>query len=71
MQAFVQSAAFGELGSVPTNAARWTDTRFEMENGRTARQNSSDIDALSDAQGIFEFDAEVTHGAVDLGVTKQ
>lgn len=42
-----------------------------MANGRTVRQGVSDISALSDAQGIFEFDAKITHCTVDLGVTKQ
>ena len=42
-----------------------------MANGRTVRQGSSDIDSLSDAQGIFEFDAEVANCAVCLCVTKQ
>ena len=59
------------MGTAPTNAAEETDTRFEMANGRTARQNGSNIDARSDAQGIFEFNAKIAHGAVDLRVTKQ
>ena len=42
-----------------------------MANGGTVRQRSSDIDALSDAQSIFEFNAKVAHRTVDLCVTKQ
>lgn len=42
-----------------------------MANGKTVRQDRSDINALSDAQGIFEFDAKITHCTVDLRVTKQ
>ena len=58
------------IGSAPTNAARGTDTRFRMANGVTVRQNSSDIDTLSDAQGVFEFHAKVAHSTIDLCVTK-
>ena len=59
------------MGSTPTNAARETDARFGMANGRTVRQGSSDIDTLSDAQSIFKFNAEIAHCTVDLGVTEQ
>ena len=41
---------------------------------RTARRRSpptSDVDTLSDAQGVLEFHAEIAHGAVDLRVTEQ
>ncbi|PUB16156.1 hypothetical protein DFP92_1038 [Yoonia sediminilitoris] len=58
------------LGSAPTNAARGTDTRFRMANGGTVRQDSSEIDTLSDAQGVFEFHAKVAYNTIDLCVTK-
>ena len=57
------------MGSEPTSAAWRTDIRFEMANGRTVRQSSSDVDALGDAEGVFEFNAKVAHCTVDLGVT--
>ena len=44
---------------------------FDMANGRTVRQPSSDIDPLSDTQRIFVFDAQISDSAVDLGVAKQ
>lgn len=61
----------GHMGSAPTNAARGTGTRFKMASGRTVRQDVSDINALSDARGIFEFEAKITHCAVDIRMTKQ
>lgn len=33
--------------------------------------NASDVDLLGDAQGVVEFDAEVSGRAVHLGMTKQ
>lgn len=45
--------------------------RYEMANGRTARQGKSHVDALCDAQSILKFHAKVANGAVDLGVTEQ
>lgn len=54
------------MGSASTNAAQGTEARFEMANGRPVRQGSSDIDTFGDAQGVFKFNAEVAHGAVDL-----
>ena len=66
MQTFVATAASVTLGSAPTNAAWRTDTCFEMANGRTVRQGGSDIDALGDTQGIFQFDAKITNSAIDL-----
>lgn len=68
---FMHPAASASMGSTLTNAARETDARFGMANGRTVRQGSSDIDTLSDAQGVFEFNAEVAHCTVDFRVTKQ
>ena len=59
------------MGSAPTNAALGTGSRFEMANGRTVRQDRSDINALSDAQGSFELDAQISHCAVNFCVTKQ
>ena len=58
------------LGSLPTNAALGTKTRIEMANGRTVRQSSSEVDTFGDAQGLFEFNAKVANGAIDLRVTK-
>lgn len=58
------------LGSAPTNAAWRTETRFEMANGRTVRQGGSDVDALGDTQGIFQFDPKIAHGAIDLRVAE-
>ncbi len=46
-------------------------SRFGLANGKTVRQGRSDIDALGDVQSVFEFNAEVTHCAVDLDVTEQ
>ncbi len=31
----------------------------------------SDVDSLSNAQRIFQFDAQVSDGAIDLGVAEQ
>ena len=42
-----------------------------MANGETGRQGGVDLDALRDAQSIFDFIAKVPNGAVDLGVTYQ
>ena len=64
-------AAFVMLGSERFSAALRTESRFGMANGNAVRQGRSDIDAFGDAQSVFEFNAEVTHGAVDLGVTEQ
>jgi hypothetical protein len=52
-------SALAIYGSASTNAGR----------GKDIRQGVSDIDALSDAQGIFEFNAKVAHYAIDLRVT--
>lgn len=62
---------FSALDAAPTNAAKGTGSRFELANGRTVRQGGSDIDALRDAQGIFEFNAKIPNSTVNLGVTKQ
>lgn len=64
-------AALDRMGSALTVAAQVTGRRFEMANGRTVRQVNSDIDTLSDAQSIFEFNAAVAHCTVDLRVTVQ
>ena len=58
------------LGWTPTNAAQETKTRIEMANGRTVRQSSSDVDTFGDAQSVFEFNAKVANGTIDLRVTK-
>jgi hypothetical protein len=42
-----------------------------MANGRTVRQDSLDVDALGYAQSIFQFNTNLTHGAVDFSVTKE
>jgi hypothetical protein len=44
---------------------------FEMAGGRTARQLRSNVDTLRDAECVFGFDAQISDGAVDLGVAKQ
>ncbi len=58
------------LGSERTNAAQGTKTRIEMANGRTVRQSSLDVDTFGDAQGVFEFNAKIANGTIDLRVTK-
>ena len=58
------------VGLLPTNAAQGTKTRIELANGRTVRQNSSDVDTFGDAQGVFELNAKVTYCTIDLRVTK-
>lgn len=67
---FMGRAASVTLGSAPTNAAWGTKTRIEMANGPAVRQGSSDVDTFGDAQGVFEFNAKVANGTIDLRVTK-
>lgn len=69
-QSFMRQAAIGSLGSAPTNSVCGTGTRFEMANDRAARQLVSDINPLSDAQGIFKFNAKIAHSAVNFRVTE-
>jgi len=57
-------------GSAPTNAVRRTGTCFKMANGGAVRQGCSDIDALCDAQGNFEFNAKIPNGTINLSVAK-
>lgn len=54
-----------------TNAACGTGPCFEMANGGTIRQGSSNVDTFSNAKGILEFNAKVSNSVVDLGVTQQ
>ena len=58
------------VGYPLTKAAKRTNTRFGMANGSTVRQGGSDIDALSDAQGIFKFYAKIPNSTVDLCVAE-
>lgn len=37
----------------------------------TVRQLHSDVDALSDAQRVFQLDAQISDGTIDFRVTKQ
>ncbi len=42
-----------------------------MANGLAARHLRSEVDLFSDAQRVFELDAQVAYGAVHLGMTEQ
>jgi len=42
-----------------------------MADGRSVRQNGSDIYRLGDAQNIFQFDAKVTNSSVNLSMAEQ
>jgi len=53
-----------------TNFAVVTLDLFALANGITARQQVSDVYALSNTQGIFQLNAQITHGAIDIRVTK-
>ena len=46
-------------------------SRYEMANGRTARQGKSHVDALCDAQSTLKVHAKVANSTVDLGETEQ
>jgi len=42
-----------------------------LANGGTVRQRLLDIDALSYAKSIFQFDTQVTHSAIDLALSEE
>ena len=62
-------------GSERARSKPWPSYRRRTGLGRrtasTARRVRSDVDTLGDAQRVFKFNAEISHRAVDLGVTKE
>lgn len=62
--------------SIPVGSALPIDVgsievRSKLANGSTVRQLQSDVNSFSDGQRIFQFNAQVSHSAIDLRVAQQ
>ena len=46
-------------------------TGFRWRTAHAARHIGLDVDLLSDAECVFQFNAQIANGAIDLGVAEQ
>lgn len=70
-RSLARRAAPDTLGSQRSNKLISATTGPGWRTAKAARHLRSEVDLFSDAQGVFEFDAQIADGAVDLGVAEQ